>query len=106
MLKGEKVLLRPIKRADISLFLKWFNDPEVTRYLALYLPISEMAEEKWIEENVTTRANSDIALVIEAVDNGVSQPIGSIGLHRLNLKDREGTLGIAIGEKDYWGTYE
>jgi hypothetical protein len=49
VLRGKKVLLRPVKRSDISFFLKWFNDPEVTQYLAMYMPVTEMAEEKWIE---------------------------------------------------------
>lgn len=101
MLKGEKVLLRPIKKADISLFLKWFNDPEVTQYLTLYLPMTEMAEEKWIEESVA-RANSDVNLVIEIVNKGTPQAIGSLGLNHLKMKDREGTFGIVIGEKDLW----
>lgn len=51
MLRGQRVVLRPVKRADISLFLKWFNDPEVTQYLTMYLPMTEMAEEKWIDFN-------------------------------------------------------
>jgi len=103
MLKGEMVSLRPIKRADVPLFLKWFNDPEVTQYLALYLPLTEMAEDKWIEESTSTRANTDVGFVIEATNKEVPQTIGSIGLHKLNQKDREATLGIAIGEKEYWG---
>lgn len=102
MLKGEKVLLRPVKRTDISLFLKWVNDPEVTQYLDMYLPITEMGEEKWIEDVATARAASDVSLVIEAMKNGTSQPIGSLGLHRINPKDRVATFGIMIGEKDYW----
>ena len=57
MLKGEKVLLRPVKRSDISHFLKWFNDPEVIQYLSMYLPMTEMAEEKWIED-LATRGQS------------------------------------------------
>ena len=103
MLKGEKVLLRPIKRTDISLFLKWINDPEVNQYLALYLPITKMAEEKWIEERGANKPGNDVVFAIETINYGSDQVIGSIGLHQLNLKDREGTLGIAIGEKDYWG---
>jgi hypothetical protein len=54
MLKGKSVLLRPVKRSDISYFLKWFNDPEVIQYVGLYLPMTEMAEEKFIEESGTT----------------------------------------------------
>jgi RimJ/RimL family protein N-acetyltransferase len=102
MLKGEKVVLRPNRRTDISLFLKWFNDPEVTQYLALYLPMTEIAEEKWIEESSGTRADSDIHLVIEAWDKSAGQAIGTIGLHRINLKDRAANFGIAIGEKEFW----
>jgi len=44
MLKGNKVQLRPVKRSDISYFLKWFTDPEVIQYLSIYLPMTEMVE--------------------------------------------------------------
>jgi RimJ/RimL family protein N-acetyltransferase len=101
MLKGEKVFLRPVRRTDISLFLKWFNDPEVTQYLGIYLPMTEMAEAKWIE-GLTDRVGTDIALVIEAIEGAGSKPIGNIGLHQLNPKDHFAIFGIAIGEKDYW----
>jgi len=102
MLKGEKVLLRPVKRTDIQYFLKWFNDPEVMQYLGMYLPMTEMAEEKYIEELGTTRAGTDANFVIEAIDGGASKPIGSTGLHQINTKDHVATFGIGIGEKDYW----
>lgn len=103
MLSGKKVLLRPIKRSDISHFLKWFNDPEVTQYLTIYLPLTEMEEEKWLEDIATKRAKTDVILVIEAIDGKSSKPIGSCGLHRINPKDQTAVLGIAIGEKKYWG---
>jgi diamine N-acetyltransferase len=108
MLKGKKVLLRPIKRADLDNFLKWFNDPEVTQHLSTYLPVTEMAEAKWIEEqagSVSARSGSvnNFTLVIEATDNNENRPIGTIGLHLINQKDRTAEFGIAIGEKDYWG---
>ena len=46
MLMGNKVLLRPIRRSDLVFFLKWFNDREVTQYLSIYIPMTEMAEEE------------------------------------------------------------
>jgi len=49
MIKGKLVQLRPVQRADISYFLEWFNDPEVTQYLGMYLPMTEIAEQKFIE---------------------------------------------------------
>lgn len=102
MLRGKNALLRPVKRSDVSYFLKWFNDPEVTQYLELYLPMTEMSEEKFIEELGTTRARSDIILVIEAIEGTSSKPIGNCGLHEINSKDHKAVFGIVIGEKDYW----
>jgi len=102
MLKGKSVLLRPVRRSDISYFLKWLNDPEVIQYLELYLPMTEMYEEKFIEELGTTRAKSDVILVIEAIEGDSTRPIGNCGLHDINPKDRKATFGIVIGEKDYW----
>jgi RimJ/RimL family protein N-acetyltransferase len=102
MLKGKSVLLRPVKRSDISYFLKWFSDPEVIQYLEWYLPMTEMSEEKFIEELGTTRARSDVILVIEAIEGDSAKPIGNCGLHQINAKDRNAVFGIVIGEKDYW----
>jgi RimJ/RimL family protein N-acetyltransferase len=86
MLRGKSVLLRPVKRSDVSYFLKWFNDPEVTQYLGLYLPMTEIAEEKFIEELGTTRAKSDVILVIEAIEGDSTKPIGNCGLHEITQK--------------------
>jgi RimJ/RimL family protein N-acetyltransferase len=102
MLKGKSVLLRPVKRSDISYFLKWFNDPEVIQYLGMYLPMTEMAEEKFIEELGTTRARTDALFVIEVIEGNSTKPIGNCGLHGINSKDNHATFGIVIGEKDYW----
>lgn len=101
MLKGKSVLLRPIKRSDISYFLNWFNDPEVVQYLDMYLPMTEMSEEKFIEELGTARAGSDVILVIEAIGAESTKPIGNCGLHQINTKDRDAVFGIIIGEKDH-----
>ncbi|MFC1900804.1 GNAT family N-acetyltransferase [Chloroflexota bacterium] len=102
MLRGENVILRPVGRADVPNFLEWFNDPEVTQYLAMYLPMTEMAEEKFIEELGTTRARTHVMQVIEAIEGESTVPIGTVGLTGINNKDHNSSFGIAIGEKDYW----
>ncbi len=102
MLKGKDIVLRPVIWSDLQYFLKWFNDPEVIQYISLYLPMTEMAEEKFIEELGTTKAITDAVFVIEAVEDDSSKPIGNLGLHGINPKDHQATFGIAIGEKDYW----
>jgi RimJ/RimL family protein N-acetyltransferase len=102
MLKGKLVILRPIQRSDISYFLKWYNDPEVTQYLGMYLPMTEMAEQKYIEELGSSRATTDAQFVIEAIDGDKNIAMGSLGLHRINPKDHNATFGIAIGDKQFW----
>lgn len=102
MLKGNKVQLRPVRRDDLANFLKWFNDPEVTQYLVMYLPMTEMAEEKWLEEFATVRAKTEAFFVIEAIEKGNFKPIGTIALGTINPRNHTASFGIAIGEKEYW----
>ncbi len=100
MIPGEKIRLRPIERDDLPRFVRWFGDPEVRRHLSIYLPPSLAQEERWFERLQERLArNEDLVLAIETLE-GVH--IGNIGLHRINWKDRNAELGIAIGEKEYW----
>lgn len=103
MLAGKSVVLRPVKRSDVSYFLKWFNDDEVTRYLKLHLPVTEMAQEKLIEELATTRAGTEAWFIIEAIEDGDHRVIGATDLNRINHKDHSAAFSIVIGEKEYWG---
>jgi RimJ/RimL family protein N-acetyltransferase len=99
-LRGDRIVLRPLEREHLARCVKWFNDPEVTQYLGMYLPMTEMAEEKWIEDTATDRTR--VNFVIEAIEGEFSKPIGSTGLENINTKDHSATFGIAIGDKDYW----
>jgi len=102
MLKGKSVILRPIRRSDLTDLVRWFNNQEVTQYLGQYLPMTEMAEQKWIEDLGTARATSHVVLMIEVTDGNGNKPIGDVGLANINAKDHSATFGIAIGEKDFW----
>ena len=46
MIHGQRTKLRAIERQDISTFVRWFNDPEVRQYLAMYMPMSKAEEER------------------------------------------------------------
>ena len=100
MIVGEKVCLQPIERSDLPRFVRWFADPEVRRYLAVYLPFSLAQEERWYESLLgRLERQEDLVLTIETAD-GVR--IGNVGLHAIDWKNRSAELGIAIGEKAYW----
>ncbi|RLC73685.1 MAG: N-acetyltransferase [Chloroflexi bacterium] len=101
MILGQKVRLRAIERDDLPTFVRWFNDPEVRRYLLMYMPMSLAEEEKWFEEQLQKRDSRIFA--IEAIDGDQPVHIGNIGIHDIDWKNRMTEVGIAIGEKDYWG---
>ena len=94
---GKRVCLRAIERSDIPTFVRWFNDPEVTKHLLMYLPMSQAQEERWFEEYL--QDNRRNVFGIETLDG---QLIGNVGLEGIDWKNSKVELGIVIGEKDYW----
>jgi RimJ/RimL family protein N-acetyltransferase len=98
MIYGMRIRLRAIERDDIPRFVKWFNDPQVRQYLAVYRPFSLAQEEKWFER----QAEPDPPDHIFAIETLEGVHIGNVGLHAVNWKDRNAELGIVIGEKEYW----
>lgn len=101
MIYGEGLRLRAIEREDIPRFVRWFNDPEVRRFLTMYRPLSRAQEERWVESLLSRK--DDIVLAIEVQEGDHWLHIGNVGLHRIDWKNRVATLGIVIGEKGYWG---
>jgi len=97
MIIGEKTRLRAIERSDIPTFVRWFNDPEVRRYLNMYVPLSEAEEERWFERQLED--DNQCVFAIETME-GVH--IGNVGLHDIDWKNRKAGCGIVIGEKAYW----
>jgi RimJ/RimL family protein N-acetyltransferase len=100
MLKGERIKLGPIKREYIELYLKWFNDPEITQYLSMFRPITRMWEEDWIE-NLKNRDDTIAFAINITEENDIEKLIGNCGLHAIDWKNRVAEVGITIGEKEY-----
>lgn len=96
---GTKVYLRPFAREEAPQLARWINDPEVTRTLLMYRPMSVQAEEAWVASLGT--GMDDIVLGIALKDGDAL--IGSVGLHRIDWKNRHASFGILIGEKGEWG---
>lgn len=97
-LEGKMVNLRPFGKADIPTLTYWINDPEVRKFLIGTWPQTERQEEEWF--NKLGSDDKNIVLAIETKDGIL---IGSMGIHRIDWKDRVATTGALIGEKEYWG---
>ena len=101
IIRGERVFLRASERSDVPAFVRWFNDADVLRNLAGRAPMSEAAEAQWFDRMLAAQGTTDYHFVICLLDDG--RPIGTIGLHGLDLVNGTAELGIAIGEKAEWG---
>ena len=92
-LKGKKVNLRPIEKADLPHLYRWINDPDVRHFIIGTFPQTMTKEEKWLEN--LDKDDKNIIMIIETKEG---QPIGTMGIHRIEWKDGVATTGALIGE--------
>ena len=97
ILRGEMVSLEPATPADLPLFVRWFADTDVTRYLLRRFAITESQETEWFE----AVARSDSAVHWSIVREG--RTIGTTGVHDIDWINRHALTGTFIGERSEWG---
>jgi UDP-4-amino-4,6-dideoxy-N-acetyl-beta-L-altrosamine N-acetyltransferase len=99
---GTLVKLRPIKKEDAQFSTQWRNDPEIRdNLLSPPFPVTEVMENKWIENILLDQSNSRIILAIETIIQ--QKLIGFIYLKNIDWVSRIAWFGIMIGEKKYQG---
>ncbi|MDH4123394.1 MAG: GNAT family N-acetyltransferase [Thermoplasmata archaeon] len=99
MIRGKKIDLVAVSMNYLPNYHKWINDPDVVDMLGHFdLPISLEQERKWVEKHLSGNESEKIFTIL--TKNG--KPIGNIGLADINYTNRATTLGIMIGEKNYW----
>jgi len=98
---GEKIFLRSLRKKDASEnWWKWFNDDNVTRYMAKGASKNTIAKQVAFFERITESKN-DLALAICDAKNGFH--VGTTALHDIDWVAGSAQFGIIIGEEDYWG---
>jgi diamine N-acetyltransferase len=102
MITGNRVRLRAMEKNDLPFYVRWFNDPEVISHLKIFQPLSLGQEEQWYA-NVLTKSVEEQPLCIEVLKKSNWIFIGNLCFLAINQHDRSAELGIAIGEKQYWG---
>jgi RimJ/RimL family protein N-acetyltransferase len=101
IIRGDLVYLRAPERSDIDTFVRWFNDADVLRNLAMYAPMSRAGEEAWYERMLGAQGTTDYHWVVCVEADG--RAIGTAGLHGIDHRNGTAEFGIALGEKDEWG---
>lgn len=101
MYKGKKVLLRCHCEEDIEKLHEFINDYEVKKFLDLetVLPLTKWQEEEWVKRKRSNDQTYDFA--IEDLES--RNIIGGCSINETSIKNRNCTVGIMIGDKNYWG---
>lgn len=104
MLKSERVTLRGIRRDDLLRLWEFNNDPEVELAGGGDPPIPQSLErlEAEFEENAKKGGRDGTNFAIEADGKFIGQ-CGLYGFDDFKGVPHRCDLGIAIGDKDYWG---
>lgn len=98
---GHRIILQPFKKSDaFFMFRNWAYDPDVTRYMT-WFPHKNMEESETIISSwVSNYAKPNFyqwAILLMKID----EPIGSIGVVKLDEEDQSCELGYCIG-KQFW----
>jgi RimJ/RimL family protein N-acetyltransferase len=97
-LEGDRVVLVPLdKDLHLENFVRWLNDPEVTKYTGHVVPLTRIEEEEFFER-VTKSAND----IVWAVHDETNMHIGVCGLHRIDWQMRMAVSGTIIGDTGVW----
>ncbi len=96
LIRGQLVYLRAPERSDIPTFVRWFNDVEVLRHLAMRAPMSEAAETAWFDRMLAAQGQTDYHFVVCLLAD--DRPIGTVGLHGIDHTNGTAEFGIALGE--------
>jgi RimJ/RimL family protein N-acetyltransferase len=98
-LDGKNVGLRRIsENDDLSNYIKWFNDQEVTKYSTHgKFPMTE----KDIRSFISSINNTSLHLSIFLKETG--EHIGNMSLQSIDMISRSAEFAVIMGESKYWG---
>ena len=97
VLRGERVLLRPMREEDAELIVQWRNDPEICRWLFSTDPLTVQSHLEWFRRPKPDRLDFVICL------NESERPIGTVNFTNIDLQDGKAEAGKMLGERTQSG---
>jgi len=98
---GQPLRLVPTREHHLESVIRWFADPEVTRYLSLRYPVSAEGELTWYSD-IATNPHC-VIWSVEVGPETAAVHIGQCGIHDIAPIERTAETGIVIGEREWWG---
>ncbi|MFI5527394.1 GNAT family N-acetyltransferase [Kitasatospora sp. NPDC051853] len=106
MIEGRLVALRALRGEDAEHHLRWRNDPEVVHWACAgdptFGPATREAVALGFERMLRLIPNESAVLTVETLTD--RRVIGMVDYRDLDPWAGCATLGITIGERDFWGT--
>jgi RimJ/RimL family protein N-acetyltransferase len=99
-LRGDKVLLRALTRADLETLRGFVNDPDVMRTSNTFRPVSDFEQDAWWESLI--KNSHAVWFGIEALD-APGRLVGTCCLVDIDAVARQAELRVRIGDRDAWG---
>ena len=97
MLKGKKVSLHAVERADLQQLRDWRNNPDFRKYFREYRELNMQQQEQWFEKSVVDDNNTQMFVIRKKEDNEL---IGCCGLIYINWVHRNADLSLYVGWED------
>lgn len=98
--EGGKVRLVPLDvDRHLDNYVRWLNDPQVTRWMLVGdLPLTRLAERDYLEQ-AGRGSDTELIFAIETLDG---EHIGGSGMHRIDYRHGTAITGTFIGRTDLW----
>src|SRR5437870_11648980 len=87
VLRGERILLRPLASSYLRRCVKWVSDPEIIRFLGRDAPVTLAEEERWFRDYERRTGEQVVAIEVEG------QHLGSLGVHKIDRVHRKAAVG-------------
>jgi len=97
---GTKCYLSPCSQEEASKWTEWDNDLEIA------IPLGDEAYTPYTLEkmrDILDEVSKDQSHIFSIVNLETDKAIGRCLLFNIDQVNRQATLGIVIGEKEYWG---
>lgn len=98
---GKIIYLRKIAESDVTQkYVDWLNSPEINKYLESRFKIQTKED---ILSFVKDKLSKDNEPMFAICDTNSNEHIGNIKLGPINPYHKYASIGILIGDKNYWG---
>jgi ribosomal-protein-alanine N-acetyltransferase len=97
ILKGKRIVLRPLRMNDTKVLWKYINDPGISRYLEAHPPISLKQEREFVKKSIKSwKSGDELIWGVEHKESG--KLIGTCALHLARKHDRA-TYGLWLAKE-------